>query len=286
MKIYLLKVDELLQPNSQPIIYPAYNDDYGVEQDFLKYLEKNRNLVVDDPVLADWHYLPSYWTRWHLNHEYASKGLSELKELVGKSILKASKTFTVCQYDDGAVIELKGVTQMLSSRKGIVGIDIPLLAKPLKVPWIKPKKTVLASFMGRLSTHPIREEMTECLAEIPDVEIVDGNYDVTTYISTMLRSKIALCPRGYGGSSFRFYEAMQLGIVPLLIGDKDTRPFKNLINWDNCSFYVNNVKDVKTLIMNIPDERLVQMGKTAKKIWKNELKYQKWCKNAILELGK
>lgn len=284
MKIYVLEVDKLLQPDSQPICYPSFNDDYGVEQDFLKYLSIKKELIVNSPEKASWHYLPIFWTRWHLNHNYAQDGLEELRRLVDNVIIDPQRTFTVCQYDDGPVIKLNGVTVSLSSRNSNRGIDIPLLSKPHKIPWLKPKKTLTASFMGRLSTHPIRAEMKVALANHPEIEVIDGTTDVSTYVKKLLRSKIALCPRGYGGSSFRFYEAMQLGVIPFLVGDIDTRPFKKYLPWDSCSFYSNNVDDIMIQIEQKSDDELLAMGKLAQEIWRDELQYLKWEKYLIKHL--
>ena len=135
MKIYLLPIDERFRPKSQPFKYPRHNNDFGVEQDFLDYLLKNKeNILVDDPIIADWHYLPVFWTRWHLNHDYAKTGLDELQEEVSNVVFDWSKTFTVCQYDDGPVIDLKNTLQFLASRKSDKGIDIPLLCQNHKMP--------------------------------------------------------------------------------------------------------------------------------------------------------
>jgi hypothetical protein len=48
----------------------------------------------------------------------------------------------------------------------------------------------------------------------------------------MADSVFALCPRGYGPTSFRLYEAMQMGCVPVYITDQAWLPFKDEILWD------------------------------------------------------
>lgn len=89
---------------------------------------------------------------------------------------------------------------------------------------------------------------------------------------------------GYGGSSFRFFEAMQLGIVPFLIGDIDTRPFKKFINWGKVSFYSNSVSDFTNVLNSSTKSDLLSMGKRAEMVWKEQLTYQKWCQYVIKEL--
>lgn len=285
MKIYILEVPKKLQPNSQPFVYPAYNNDYGVEQDFYEYLQKNSTLRASSPLDADWHYLPVFWTRWHLNHEYGIKGVKELQGYVNEIIIDSKKTFTICQYDDGPIVDVGDTVQFLSSRKDQKNRDAPLLANPIRRTKKFSRKKYLASFSGRLSTSPYRRAMKNNLQNKKGIYINDGDVGVNEYIGLLQSSYISLAPRGYGGSSFRFYEAMQLGSVPMLIGDIDTRPFKNLIDWDAISIYSNNSNKISDLIDHYSLSQLKNMGKLAKKLYEDKLSYHKWCKLLLAELA-
>ncbi|MBM4147189.1 MAG: exostosin family protein, partial [Nitrospira sp.] len=214
MRIFLIPLREHFQPKNQPFIYPHHNDDYGVEQDFLSYLFNNSNLITHKPKEADWHYLPIFWTRWHLNHDYGKDGITELQEEVNKALLDDRKTFTICQYDDGPIVNIENTKIFLASRKSDAGYDIPLLSSAHKIPASIPPKKYLASFAGRLDTHPLRQNMDISLKNNKDIFIYDGNRGPEFFIDLLFSSYIALCPRGYGGSSFRFFEAMQAGTVP------------------------------------------------------------------------
>lgn len=284
MKIYILPIDSKFQPKSQPFKYPKHNKDFGVEQDFYEYLTTQRNVITKELDKADWHYLPIYWTRWHLNHNYGKSGLDKLEEGVDNSMLNESKTFTICQYDDGPIANLGKTTVFLSSRKDENGIDMPLLSSPHKNPFFKSSKKYFASFVGRLKTHPIRQEMVEQLKNCENIYILDGNKGKKFFTKKILESYIALCPRGYGGSSFRFFEAMQLGVVPFLIGDIDTRPFKKFIKWDEVSFFSNSVSNLIEMLNSPNKPLLLSMGKKAEMIWKEKLTYRKWCQYIIKEL--
>ena len=285
MKIYVLPIDNSLQPQNQGFLYPKHNSDYGVEQDFYQFLQANPHLLTTNINEADFHYLPVYWTRWHLQHDYGRAGLDELQKLVNEAILDSNKTFTICQYDDGPIINIGKTLQFLASRKTELGIDIPLLCDEHQ------KKMViyryyLASFAGRINTHPIRAEMQRALNSIGNIYISDKDLETEDYVRLLSRSYIALAPRGYGGSSFRFYEAMQLGIIPALIGDIDTRPFKNFIDWDQISFYVSNPADLIAKIKTHSKSELKRMGKKAREVYLNELTYQKWPKWVLADLEK
>lgn len=285
MKIYILPVSSDLQPSQQGFLYPKHNSDYGVEQDFYQFLMNHPEFLTSDSSGADWHYLPVYWTRWHLQHDYGRSGLVELQDLVNAAILDDNKTFTICQYDDGPIADIGKSLQFLASRKTEVGIDIPLLCDQHKKKMVF-YKSYLASFAGRINTHPIRSEMQHAFKSIGGIHISDKDLDTIDYVKLLSKSYVALAPRGYGGSSFRFYEAMQLGVVPALIGDIDTRPFKDFINWGQISLYAAKPDDlIEKMRMHTKGE-LKKMGKKARDVYHNELTYQKWPKWVLADLEK
>jgi len=294
MKIYILPVPALLQPQNQAHQYPSHNKDYGVEQDFYIWLKKQKNILINDPAGADWHYLPVYWTRWHINHHFAEngEGLALLQNEVDKTIADNAKTFTIAQFDGGTLINTGNAVVFNAGRTINKDIDIPLLCAKHRKPPIPVKKIHIASFNGSFTTHPIRMEMKERLEGYPGVLIQGGlptrfykrwfwakNFNLNT-----MASYIALSPRGTDCTSFRFFEAMQLGTAPCLIGDRDVRPFKKFIPWDEMSYYVSSVDELENLLKNLDKKEAVEKGKKAYLYWKNELYYQKWCKYVIKEL--
>ena len=77
---------------------------------------------------------------------------------------------------------------------------------------------------------------------------------------------------------------MQLGVVPLLLGDIDTRPFKGLISWADVSMYAQSAKEVLTAIDECSDRQLAEMGKSARRVYENSLAYGRWCELLLKEL--
>jgi len=142
MKIFVLGVNKVLQPDSQRFLYPKHNRDYGVEQDFLKFLLTNNSILASSKEEADWHYLPVYWTRWHLNHDYGKEGIEKLQNYIDDTICDDKRTFTICQYDDGPLINIGQTIKFLASRKTSQGIDIPLLCNSHRNYFFKPKKNI------------------------------------------------------------------------------------------------------------------------------------------------
>lgn len=294
MKIYLLKVPKDAHPEKTANRMPPHNDHYGVEQDFYKWLKGTGDYkgsgspvcLCDNPSDADWHYLPIYWFMWYLNHGNGARDLDQMEAMVRGAVIDTTKTFTVCQYSRGLLNGLHlNILPFYASRRGDEGFDIPLLCKPHQIPTELPRKRHLASFVGRANTHPIRNELKNAIGSRGDIlfeHSKGGRMD--DFIKKCLASYCVLAPRGYGGDSFRFYEAMQIGRVPMLIGDIDTRPFKRYIDWDSCSLYADVPYKAVELLDKIGRDELLAMGKRAKQLYYEDLQYGKWCKFVIKEL--
>ncbi len=64
------------------------------------------------------------------------------------------------------------------------------------------------------------------------------------YRETLGRSKFVLCPRGAGSASFRLFETLAAGRVPVIISDEYVLP--SGIDWDNCSVRIKE-SEIETL---------------------------------------
>jgi len=294
MKIFILETPLILRPKKQSFQYPAHNKDYGVEQDFFVWLQKQPGLLTNNPDEATWHYLPVYWTRWHINHHFAAngEGLDQLQHEINDLIIDDNRTFTISQFDGGTLIDTKKTVVFTAARTDNAGIDTPILCSPHRKPFMSVKKKYLASFNGSFITHPIRLEMKGKLAKYPDI-LIEGMLPTRFYkrwfwaksfnLNTMA-SYVALCPRGTSCNSYRFFEAMQLGVAPCFEKDKDVRPFKNFIPWDEISYYASSVDELEMMLTHLDKKQAIEKGKNAYRFWKNELFYQKWCKYVLKEL--
>ena len=111
----------------------------------------------------------------------------------------------------------------------------PAIGKELLGSGVNYAKDLLFSFVGR-NCHSVREKLLNHIFHRPDVLVEDStnSFDFwkkdeldktslsklqTTYCETLKRSKFALCPRGVAPSSVRLYEALKLGIAPVIISD-------------------------------------------------------------------
>ena len=87
----------------------------------------------------------------------------------------------------------------------------------------------------------------------------------------MRNSIFSLCPRGFGPTSFRLYEAIQMGTIPVYIAEKNEHilPFANKIDWKKLCV-IANISDLKSL-----DKKLISIVEKGEH--KEKLKYGKYC---------
>jgi len=102
----------------------------------------------------------------------------------------------------------------------------------------------LSGFQGAISTHPCRQHISESLSKIepsyfsphkkPFWSYVEKNLDLVRkeYLDLLENTKFPLCPRGKGLNSIRFFEALRLGRIPVLIADDTKLPLEWMIDYD------------------------------------------------------
>jgi len=86
------------------------------------------------------------------------------------------------------------------------------------------------------------------------------------FVRQILSSKFALCPRGTGPSSFRIFEAMQLGRAPVIISDDWTPPVGP--DWPRFTIRVSerNIAKIPQVLAKHESAWEI-MGQHAKKAW-------------------
>jgi hypothetical protein len=110
------------------------------------------------------------------------------------------------------------------------------------------EKKFLFAFTGR-ACIPLRRRLFETHFYRPDILVKNttGFHAFThdqsgrdaaarNYFETMLACKFALCPRGLGTSSIRLFEAMSLGIAPIIISDAWVPPLGP--KWEEFALFV------------------------------------------------
>ncbi len=86
------------------------------------------------------------------------------------------------------------------------------------------------------------------------------------YASILARSKFVLCPRGVGPSSWRLFETMRAGRVPVIISDEWAEP-KGL-DWRKFSIRVRaaDISGIPALLESLED-RAGELGLAARQAW-------------------
>jgi len=109
-------------------------------------------------------------------------------------------------------------------------------------------KTLLFAFTGR-ACIPLRERLFQTTFYRSDILVRNttgfhafthdqGGRDAAAreYFETMLSCKFALCPRGLGTSSIRLFEAMSLGVAPIIVSDAWVPPLGP--KWEEFALFV------------------------------------------------
>lgn len=256
--------------------YPPYNKSINFESFFYdKFINKNLE--------TKFIYIPVQWTNYYLKN----KNKKELSELISRNLNNKKDYFTIVQYAGGPQVDLQNT--LIFSLGGIFDINkkyknflpLPLITK-VKLQRKNTKKEILASYTGR-QTHQIRIKMEHALRKNNDFEITNltsmksefTNEQFYTYRDLISKSYFSLCPRGYGPTSFRLYESISLGTVPIYISDNFFLPFKELIDWENLAVLIKP-KEIRKiprilnkLMSGIDYESMLSYGRECEKTFFN-----------------
>lgn len=100
-----------------------------------------------------------------------------------------------------------------------------------------------------------------------------SEYHKNEYFQNMLSNDYIVCIRGSGNFSFRLFEAISNGKIPIIIDTNITLPFNDLINWDKICIKVAE-KDISSLPdlliefhSSITNEDFKRLQFKIKKIW-------------------
>lgn len=175
----------------------------------------------------------------------------------------------------------------VSNHKTIPLLCSPHLSKPILGDG---QRGLLASFVGNLNIHKIRKDMEKIFFRKEGILVRDGKYlngnDVKEFENLMKISTFALCPRGFGNTSFRLIEAMEYGCIPVYISDHHSLPFKEFIDWNGCCIVCDDgqigtlYKRMKDIVAN--PSKLREMQKNVYDVYNRYFTYER-CSECITE---
>ena len=295
-------IDIKLRPSPTYPVYPPYHTGMYLEEYFFDFYQKN----IERFKILNRQYIPIFWTNCYVNGVQEGWGdrlsFSDIQSEINKLDPKLSY-FTVCQHDDAPMNPIPQDTVVFSAGGNAVGTlvaPIPLLCGPLLYSHLfstsffheqKRNKTLLASFVGS-NTHDIRNKMVDALKDKDGVYISTKVWEqnvqfdqFTDFMESSLRSKFVLCPRGYGASSFRIYEAMQLDAIPVYISDRFWLPWLHELNWNEFCVLIKEeqIPDLHSILESIDDETYEKMKQKIKEVYENYFTLEGTC-NKILQM--
>ena len=253
--------------------YPPFKNGLYLEEYFL------RKINSENPELKR-KYIPALWTNFQIEGWFDSKK-NEMQQILNNWIQENPSEngyFTIVQYDDGPKLNIPTNTIVYGACHG--NIPIPLIYEDNRNTFENiPKKqfnekSILCSFVGNITSNHVmpnvRVEMFNILSNNQNFRLInsggwtpDVNKDLQNiFIQTTINSKFALAPRGYGRSSFRFFECFQLGTIPIYIwNDINWLPFQDKIDYNKLCIviHVSKLNDLYSIISSITEEEYNNM---------------------------
>ena len=108
-----------------------------------------------------------------------------------------------------------------------------------------------------------------------DSNIEDTNLNLFTEMIN--QSHFSICPRGFGPTSFRLYESIQAGTIPIYISDEYFLPFKEFLDWQKFSVLLKprNISSIPKIVNKIINSGDInQMNTNLKNISKKYFNFQ------------
>jgi hypothetical protein len=151
------------------------------------------------------------------------------------------------------------------------------------------ENTLLVSLVG-WNSHPVREALAR-LHNGRDVVIRCGRDrrhfgrastgssleqpEVRDFAQLLLNSRFGFVPRGDALFSYRLFETMAAGAVPVILSDGWVLPFSEFLDWPQFSVVIpeSQAADSLDILRNLPDARVLEMRRLALRT------YQEWFAN-------
>lgn len=284
-----LRIIEVPEELQTPRMRETPDRGYGwsIEKHFSKWVTKHAEGLRSRAA-----YMPVYWwnnsavIQMKTNQPFAA--VPTVQAFVDDGSAQGFPAFTVSRGADGIYEKIPAGLVVFSAGGG-GDVPLPHLAE------IEPSepggKTLLASFvgaiecggpdtprpMGRSSWDPngagatIRRKMRDVFSQEPDcliqVQSIAGNWNANDrakheqFRETARRSWFGLAPRGYGKTSYRLYEMLHFGAIPVYIYDEPWLPYLDRLDWTEFAVlcHASELERLPSRLRSIPVEQRVRM---------------------------
>lgn len=168
-------------------------------------------------------------------------------------------------------------TSIINSKKKQNEYSMPAWSTDFKqyIKYQKKQKIPTVGFCGAI-THPIRQEIINNLKNDLHIHpnfIIRNNFwggavhnEIIRkeYIDNMINSDFIVCCRGAGNFSYRLYETMSMGKIPIIFDTDISLPCEDVINYNKfikTSSLHDITRMIKTLWDNMSDETYIDLQK-------------------------
>ena len=211
-------------------------------------------------------YVPVFWTDLFLHaqtHRFTPGQFvrfnAAIRDLLDRQLADDRCYFTLLEYDHMMWDwHLFPRNVAVFSAGGWGDIPIPLLkGSPA---FACPPKDIPLSFVGRLDgASDVSGVRSRMAAELRGHALfATGPH----WRDLMARSTFSLCPRGLGRASFRLYEALSVGSIPIYLWDDcEWLPYRNDIDWEEIAISLNiaEVARLPALLASYSPARIASM---------------------------
>lgn len=261
---YLIDYFTEYRPHPTYPTYPPYHKGLYLEDYFFdKFIKEDIN--------SSRYYLPIFWTTCYIENK--CHNLQQKLNFLDPS----KKYFAVAQHDDAIRENLPNDTVEFTFNGNRGGFLLPPICSPIpnEIKPIESERNIFCSFIGS-NTHFIRNLIFNILKDNPRYLLSIRNWtssvpmdDFNKFVEITSKSIFCLCPRGYGRSSFRLHESMQLGSIPVYIHDQNWFPFDDEIDWNEFCVLIDvkDVYNIDSILSSYSDDRIKKMQKNLQKYW-------------------
>ena len=256
----IVELGKMFRPGTSHV-YPPFKNGRYMEEFAYEILMKKKDEIQTDLV-----YLPIFWTNLQ-NHPGFAQSRSKYEIVLHQALHqypKNTRYFTIVQHDDGPQLQLPKDTIVFGACTGTIPLPLIYEDTTTRLSLLERKEPdLLASFVGSL-THPVRQRLEYAVASNPDIicRMQKGwNVKVPTeqadeFLDVTLRSKFCLAPRGFGRSSFRFFEAILMDTIPVYFWDDvEWLPYKEHLDYSSFSVSISDISKTYDILSGISEDR-------------------------------
>lgn len=230
-----------------------------------------RRFIQEQPTTSR-KYLPILWTNLYISRDYASQDLTDIDDFLA-SLDRNEKYFTIAQWDDGIINKIENIDILVLSSGGIGSYPIPL--NNMSYPKTERTRDIFSSFLGCITgRHKIREVLYDKLHKNNDY-LISEKLDFFTFKEVMERSIFSLCPRGYGKTSFRINEALNLGSIPVYVYDDPWVPFGDKISFEEYGILIHEsqINVLDNILKSLDDSKIDQLRQRGRQVYEEFYSY-------------